>query len=309
MARFSGWKQEKNSFSVLPICRNMGSSCHLFKFLRPFLMSLFIVLISPHQYAIRMANVLNLMVIKPVVDKTAFIHPNANFTRKCGDWKNVLYRAGRSHSGRLGMIMIEDGCNVQKNWYSPYVPGHNRYCWKKAHTLVMAQLYTVQHLVRTAHRHGIGIYGQYRNWWRECIVGALSFVPAEMIVGERKVVVGNPAEVIKDVSEEMIEWKTKGTALYQQLPVTDCHATLKPCWAFTSRMPAFRPAQRIFLKPGKTVSQIEENKQQTHYNLSINVNKPVYLTHSGILTFLTLTACTLTHLSERTKWSYPWHRA
>ena len=39
-------------------------------------------------------------------------------------------------------------------------------------------------------------------------------------------VVGNPAKVIKKVTDEMINWKTKGTQLYQQLP-KECHQTLK----------------------------------------------------------------------------------
>jgi carbonic anhydrase/acetyltransferase-like protein (isoleucine patch superfamily) len=60
----------------------------------------------------------------------------------------------------------------------------------------------------------------------ECIVGALCFVPAEMKVEPRKVLVGNPAKIIKDVSDEMIEWKTEGTKIYQQLP-KDCFNGLK----------------------------------------------------------------------------------
>ncbi len=52
----------------------------------------------------------------------------------------------------------------------------------------------------------------------ECIVGALCFVPAEMQVPDRKVVVGNPARIVKDVSDAMLAWKTEGTALYQALP-------------------------------------------------------------------------------------------
>src|ERR1700758_3443472 len=61
-----------------------------------------------------------------------------------------------------------------------------------------------------------------------CIIGALTFVPADMKIPGRKVVVGNPAKVVKDVSDDMIAWKTKGTQLYQQLPA-QLHATLKPC--------------------------------------------------------------------------------
>jgi phenylacetic acid degradation protein len=54
----------------------------------------------------------------------------------------------------------------------------------------------------------------------------MSFVKAETIIPKRSLVVGNPAKVIKEVSDEMIAWKTKGTELYQQLP-GDCHESLK----------------------------------------------------------------------------------
>ncbi len=58
------------------------------------------------------------------------------------------------------------------------------------------------------------------------IVGALCFVPGEMVIPERKVVVGNPAKVVKDVSDEMLAWKSEGTRLYQELP-GHLHATLR----------------------------------------------------------------------------------
>jgi len=63
---------------------------------------------------------------------------------------------------------------------------------------------------------------------KESIVGALAFVPEGMEIPERKVVVGNLAKVVKDVSDEMATWKTKGTDLYQQLP-EKLHKTLKEC--------------------------------------------------------------------------------
>src|SRR5262249_13911746 len=50
------------------------------------------------------------------------------------------------------------------------------------------------------------------------IIGALCFVPEGMQIPERKVVVGNPAKIIKDVSDEMLDWKAQGTELYQKLP-------------------------------------------------------------------------------------------
>ena len=52
----------------------------------------------------------------------------------------------------------------------------------------------------------------------ECIVGALSFIKQGEKFPFRSLIAGNPAKIIKEVSTEMIEWKTAGTKLYQQLP-------------------------------------------------------------------------------------------
>jgi carbonic anhydrase/acetyltransferase-like protein (isoleucine patch superfamily) len=76
----------------------------------------------------------------------------------------------------------------------------------------------------------------------ECVIGALSFVAADTIIEKRKVVVGNPAKISKDVTDDMIAWKTKGTKLYQQLPA-DCYSSLKPSEPLR-RVPAFRPQQQ-----------------------------------------------------------------
>ncbi|HIA37245.1 MAG TPA: gamma carbonic anhydrase family protein, partial [Flavobacteriales bacterium] len=63
---------------------------------------------------------------------------------------------------------------------------------------------------------------------KNCIVGALAFLPEGMEIPDRKVVVGNPAKILKDVSDEMINWKTEGTKLYQALP-KELHNHLVPC--------------------------------------------------------------------------------
>ena len=55
------------------------------------------------------------------------------------------------------------------------------------------------------------------NVGSECIIEALCFVKGEVQIPNRKIVVGNPAQIKGDVSDEMIKWKTKGTKLYQQL--------------------------------------------------------------------------------------------
>jgi hypothetical protein len=53
-----------------------------------------------------------------------------------------------------------------------------------------------------------------------------------MEIPRRSLVVGNPARILKTVSDEMIAWKTEGTALYQALP-KDCHSSLLLCEPLT----------------------------------------------------------------------------
>ena len=67
-----------------------------------------------------------------------------------------------------------------------------------------------------------------------------------MQVPSRKVVIGNPAKVVKDVTDEMLAWKTDGTALYQALPAR-LHATLRACEPLRE-WPAGRASQQSSYK-------------------------------------------------------------
>jgi phenylacetic acid degradation protein len=164
---------------------------------------------------------------KPVIHKSAFVHPQAAVTGNVVIGKNVYIGPGAAIRGDWGEIIIEDGCNVQENCTIHMFPGTRVMLKESAHighgaiihgaTIGMNSLVGMNAVIMDDAVVGEG-----------CIVGALCFVPAEMIIPPRKVVVGNPAKVIKDVSDEMLEWKTQGTSLYQKLPA-DCYASLKPC--------------------------------------------------------------------------------
>ena len=76
-----------------------------------------------------------------------------------------------------------------------------------------------------------------------------------------RVVVGNPAKVVKDVTDEMLRWKSEGTALYQQLPqaMRDGWTVVEPL----RRVPANRPAQSAMLKTWKETSNRDNNHKGT----------------------------------------------
>ena len=45
-------------------------------------------------------------------------------------------------------------------------------------------------------------------------------------------IVGSPAKIIREVSDEMIAWKTKGTAIYQEL-AREGKTAIQPCEPYT----------------------------------------------------------------------------
>ncbi len=164
---------------------------------------------------------------KPVIHESAFVHPQAAVTGNVIIGKNVYIGPGAAIRGDWGMIIIEDGCNVQENCTIHMFPGTTVLLKESAHIGHGA----IIHGATIGRNTMVGMNAVIMDdvvVGDECIVGALSFIPAETIVPNRKIIVGNPAKIIKDVSDEMIAWKTKGTALYQQLP-KDCFESLKEC--------------------------------------------------------------------------------
>lgn len=164
---------------------------------------------------------------KPVVDETAFVHPQANVTGNVIIGKDVYIGPCAVLRGDWGQIIIEDGCNVQENCVVHIFPGKKVTLKKGAHIGHGA----IIHGATVGENALIGMNAVLMDdvvVGDNCLIGALCFVPANTIIPNQKLVVGNPAKIIKDISDEMVEWKSEGTALYQKLP-NECRNTLKPC--------------------------------------------------------------------------------
>jgi phenylacetic acid degradation protein len=178
--------------------------------------------------------------IKPVIHETAFIHPGAAVTGDVTIGRDVYVGPGAALRGDWGAIEVRDGCNVQENCVIHMFPGITVVLDEAAHIGHGA----VIHGARIGKNVLIGMNAVVMDdadIGAGSVVGALTFVPAGMKVPERKVVVGNPARIIKDVSDEMLEWKSKGTELYQGLPA-QLRASLHPCEPLRER-PSDRPAR------------------------------------------------------------------
>jgi phenylacetic acid degradation protein len=176
----------------------------------------------------------------PVVHPSAFVHPLAAVTGNVIIGKDVYVGPGAAIRGDWGGIIIEDGCNVQESCTIHMFPG------------VTVTLREGAHIGHGAIVHGANIGRNVLVGMNsvlmdeaeigdESIIGAMTFITAKTIIPMRSMVVGNPGKVIKQVTDVMLEWKTKGTRLYQMLP-KDCHDSLVECRPL-HEMPAKRPKQ------------------------------------------------------------------
>ncbi len=181
----------------------------------------------------------------PVIHESSFVHPQAAVTGNVIIGKNVYIGPGAAIRGDWGEISIEDGCNIQENCTIHMFPGKSMVLKAGAHIGHGAIIHGANIGLNCLVGMNAVIMDDV-NLGDECIVGALCFIKSGMQIPNRKMVVGNPAMIIKDVSDEMIDWKTKGTALYQQLP-KECHETLKAVEPLRE-IPENRPTQEAFYK-------------------------------------------------------------
>lgn len=165
--------------------------------------------------------------IKPVVHPSSFVHPQAAVTGQVVIGKDVYIGPGCALRGDWGKIVIGDGCNVQEACTVHMFPG------------VTVVLKEGAHIGHGAIIHGatigrnclVGMNAVIMDEVEvgdECIIGALCFVKQGEKIPARSMVVGNPSKIIKQVSDEMMAWKSEGTRLYQQLP-KQCFETLLLC--------------------------------------------------------------------------------
>tara|TARA_X000000368_G_scaffold326522_1_gene263545 strand:+ start:188 stop:796 length:609 start_codon:yes stop_codon:yes gene_type:complete len=181
---------------------------------------------------------------RPVIDPSSFVHKEATIIGNVIIGKKVYIGPGASIRGDWGKITIKDGCNVQDNCTIHIFPGKDVILEENAHIGHGA----IIHGANIGKNTLVGMNSVIMddcNIGDECIIGALCFIKGEMNIPNRKIVVGNPAIIKDEVSDEMISWKTKGTELYQDLP-NECYNLMKEC---------------------KPLKEIEKNRKEKQKNI------------------------------------------
>lgn len=168
---------------------------------------------------------------KPFIHTTAFVHPQATVIGNVQIGKDVYVGPHTTIRGDWGEIVIEDGCNVQESCTIHMFPGVKVWLMQNAHIGHGA----IIHGSTIGKNCLVGMNAVIMDnvvLGDECIVGALSFLKANEVFENRSLIVGNPAKKIKEVSNEMMAWKTEGTTLYQQLP-KHLYETMQSCEPYT----------------------------------------------------------------------------
>ncbi|RRO15293.1 acyltransferase [Flavobacteriaceae bacterium 14752] len=192
----------------------------------------------------------------PVVHESSFVHPLAAVTGNVIIGKNCYIGPGAAIRGDWGEIILEDGVNVQENCTIHMFPGKSIRLKDSAHVGHGA----IIHGANLGENCMVGMNAVIMDDAEigdESIIGAMTFIKAETIIPPRSLVVGNPGKVIKEVSDEMIAWKTAGTKLYQQLP-QDCHESLEEVEPLRE-IPKNRPKQENFYH---TLNEFKKKKEE-----------------------------------------------
>ena len=156
--------------------------------------------------------------VRPVVDPTAFVHPAAVLV---GD---VLIGAGcyvgpnAVLRGDFGRIVMEAGSNLQETCVMHAFPNLDTVIEEDGHIGHGAVL----HGCRIGRNAMVGMNAVVMDEsviGENSIVGALAFVKAKAVIPPNSLAMGTPAKVVRLLTDEEIDWKRRGTAVYQRLAI------------------------------------------------------------------------------------------
>jgi phenylacetic acid degradation protein len=194
-----------------------------------------------------MAQVFSIDGIVPVVHPTAFVHPTAVLI---GD---VIVGAGcyvgpnASLRGDFGRVILADGSNLQDTCVMHSFPDMDTVVEESGHIGHGAILHGCR-VCRDA-MVGMGaVIMDEAEIGEMSIVAAMAFVKSAEKIPPRSLVVGVPAKVIRELTEDEIAWKQRGTETYQKL-ATRSLQTMKPAEPLREVEPDRPRIQPIDFKP------------------------------------------------------------
>jgi phenylacetic acid degradation protein len=165
--------------------------------------------------------------IRPVIDESAFIHPEAVVIGDVIIGKGVLIAPCTSLRGDMGRLIVGDGANIQDGCVMHGFPGKDCAIEEDGHIRHGAIL----HGCRIGRNALVGMNAVVMDGatvGQDSFVAAMAFVKAGFEVPPRTLVAGMPARIVRELTDQEIAWKRSGTREYQEL-ARRCHTELVPC--------------------------------------------------------------------------------
>jgi len=163
-----------------------------------------------------MVKVYSIDGITPVVHPSAFVHPSAVLIGDVIIGPRCYVGPAASLRGDFGRLILEEGANVQDTCVMHGFPESDTVVEQDGHIGHGAVL----HGCRIGRNALVGMNAVVMDdavIGENSIVAAMAFVKAGSVIAPRSLVVGSPAKVLRQLTDEEIAWKTAGTRQYQAL--------------------------------------------------------------------------------------------
>ncbi len=177
--------------------------------------------------------------IVPVIDPDAYVHPDAVLIGDVIVGPQCFVGAGAVLRGDFGRIEMQEGSNIQETCVCHSFPDRDVVVERFGHIGHGAVL----HGCRIGENAMVGMNAVVMDAvviGRSAIIGAMAFVKQGFVVPDGMLAHGNPARVIRPLSDEEIAWKRGGTDIYRQL--------------------AFEARGRM--RPSEPLAHVEENRRR-----------------------------------------------
>lgn len=165
--------------------------------------------------------------LTPVIDPSAYVHPSAVLIGDVIIGPGCYVGPLASLRGDFGRIILEEGANLQDTCVMHGFPDSDTVIERNGHVGHGAVL----HGCRVGEDALIGMNAVVMDGAQigpRSIVAACAFVKARFDCPERSLVVGSPAVVKRQMSDEELRWKQAGTGEYHAL-TRRCLAEMVEC--------------------------------------------------------------------------------
>ncbi len=156
--------------------------------------------------------------IKPVVHPDSYVHPTATLVGDVIIGPGCYIGPSACLRGDFGRLILKEGANLQDTCVMHGFPGTDSVIEKNGHIGHGAVL----HGCIIEENALVGMNAVIMDGavvGESAIVAAMSFVKAAFQVPARHLVGGIPAKVMRELSDDEIEWKLTGTRDYQELAI------------------------------------------------------------------------------------------